>query len=69
VKNGETAEKAGLQAGDVIRTINQQKISNLQEFKTLYHSLQESKNDFIYFELIRQSSNYFAAIDLRKKGK
>jgi type II secretory pathway component PulC len=69
VKNGEAAEKAGLQSGDVIRTINQQKIGNLQEFKTLFHSLQESENDFIYFELIRQSSKYFAAIDLRKKDK
>lgn len=67
VKNGEAAEKAGIRAGDVIQTVNQQKINNLQEFKTFYNTLLESKNDFIFFELIRQSSKYFAAVDLRKR--
>lgn len=69
VKNGEWAEKAGLRAGDVIRTINQQPIENMQEFKTIYSALRDSPPDFIYFEVLRQSSKCFAAIDLRKQKK
>jgi serine protease Do len=68
VKNGELAEKAGLRAGDVIQTINQQKITDIQEFKTIYNTLKDSSVNFIYFELLRQSSKCFAAINLKTPG-
>jgi serine protease Do len=66
VKNGEAAERAGLRAGDVIRSINNKPIKNLDELKNSYQELSENPPAFIYFQVLRQSSPHFAAIDLRK---
>jgi serine protease Do len=69
VKNGEQADQAGLRPGDIIISINKEKIENLDFFKKIYRQLQEDKPDFIFFEVLRQSTPHFAAIDLRKKSK
>ncbi|MBN2365120.1 MAG: PDZ domain-containing protein [Calditrichaeota bacterium] len=66
VKSGEFAERAGLRPGDVIKSINQQKIHDIKEFKQMYQEIRESDPDFIFFEILRQATPYFAAIDLRK---
>jgi serine protease Do len=66
VKNGELAERAGLRAGDIIRTVNKKKIFKKLDFEQLYKDLSESQPDFIFFEVLRQSTPHFAAIDLRK---
>jgi serine protease Do len=69
VKNGEKADQAGLRPGDVIISINKKKIENLDFFKKIYRQLQDDKPDFIFFEVLRQSTPHFAAIDLRKKSE
>ncbi len=66
VKNGEAAERSGLQAGDIIRSVNHTPIENLEQFKKVYQTLQENPPRFAYFEVLRQYSPYFAAIDLHK---
>lgn len=67
VKNGEAAERAGLRAGDIIRSLNDKQIGNLEELKSRYSELVENPPSFIYFQVLRQSTSHFAAIDLRKK--
>ena len=66
VKNGELAERAGLRAGDIIRSVNKKKIFKKMDFEKLYNDLSESQPDFIFFKVLRQSTPHFAAIDLRK---
>jgi len=66
VKNGEAAERAGLQAGDIVRSLNHTSIENLEQFKKVYATVQENPPRFAYFEVLRQNSPYFAAIDLHK---
>jgi serine protease Do len=69
VKNAELAERAGLRSGDVIRYINNTKVLKMEDFKALYENLSQSKPDFIFFEVLRQSTPHFAAIDFRKIKK
>ncbi len=69
VKNGELADQAGLRAGDVIELINKEKVNNLDTFKKIYLQLQENSPDFVFFKVLRQSTPYFAVIDLRKKSE
>jgi serine protease Do len=69
VKNGELAERAGLRAGDIIRWVNKKKIFKKTDFENLYHDLSESQTDYIFFEVLRQSTPHFAAINLRKNKK
>ena len=66
VKNGEAAERAGLQAGDIIRSLNNTTIENLEQFKEVYTIIRENPPRFAYFEVLRQYSPYFAAIDLHQ---
>jgi serine protease Do len=69
VKNGELAERAGLRAGDIIRSVNRRQVFKKTDFEALYDELSESQPDFIFFEVMRQSTPYFAAINLRKNRK
>jgi len=62
VKSGNPAEKAGLRAGDVIRSVNQEQIKNLDSFKELYQKLIDSDSKTIFFEALRQGAPYFAVI-------
>jgi C-terminal processing protease CtpA/Prc len=66
VKSGESAEKAGLQAGDIIRSINKRKIANLNEYKTVYNTILESQDEFVFFESMRNGASYFSAIQIKK---
>ncbi len=65
VKSGGPCEKAGIKAGDIIRTVNKQKIIKLQDFKALYLKLGELNPSHIFFELQRQATPRFAAIAIR----
>jgi serine protease Do len=67
VKNAELAERAGLRAGDIIRSVNNQKVKKMDDFKVLYQKLVETEPDFVFFEVMRQSAPHFAAIDFRKQ--
>ncbi len=69
VKSGEIAKKAGLQAGDIIRSVNHNKVRDLEEFKELYQDLTESDHSFIFFEVLRQGAHYFAAMDMSQSAK
>ena len=62
VKSGDPAEKAGLRAGDVIRSINHEQIKNLDSFKELYQKLIDADTKTIFFEALRQGAPYFAVI-------
>lgn len=69
VKNGESAEKAGIRAGDVVRSINHQKIKRLDDLKKFYEKEKKDKTHLIYFEVLRQGAIYYAAIDTGKNQK
>ncbi len=69
VKNGELADQAGLRPGDVIQSINHEKIKNMDEFQQIYSELKKEQPDFVFIEVLRQSTPYFAAIDLKKDVK
>ncbi|GAB4377789.1 MAG: DegQ family serine endoprotease [Calditrichia bacterium] len=62
VKSGESADQAGLRAGDIIRVVNQKRISSLSDFKELYQKLVGEKEKFVYFEVLRDGATYFAAL-------
>lgn len=62
VKSGNPAEKAGLRAGDVIRSVNQEQIKNLDSFKEIYQKLIDADSKTIFFEALRQGAPYFAVI-------
>jgi serine protease Do len=64
VKNGELAEKSGLRAGDLIRSINKIKIKNLAELIKFYDSREKIEKNIIFFEVLRQGAIHFAAINL-----
>ena len=68
VKSGELADKAGLRAGDVIRSINKEKIINLTQFTEFYKTKKEQKHEVVYFEVLRQGSTYYAVIELKNKN-
>jgi len=61
VKNGGAAEKAGLRAGDVIRSINHKKIKNMEDFQHFYQKL-NSEDKEIFIEVFRQGAIYFAVL-------
>jgi len=69
VKNGESAEKAGIRAGDVVRSINHQKIKRLDDLKKFYEKEKKDKTRLIYFEVLRQGAIYYAAIDTGNNQK
>ena len=62
VKSGYPAEKAGLRAGDVIRSVNYEPIKNLDSFKEIYQKLIDADTKTIFFEALRQGAPYFAVI-------
>lgn len=69
VKNGELAEKSGLRAGDVIRSINKIKIKNLAELVQFYEAREKIEENFLFFEVLRQGAIHFAAINLKDVKK
>jgi serine protease Do len=62
VKSGDPAERAGLRAGDVIRSVNQEQIKNLDSFKEIYQKLIDADTKTIFFETLRQGAPYYAVI-------
>jgi len=68
VKSGGPGERAKLQAGDVIRSINHRQIENMSSFKELYQNLAKGQKEIVFCEVYRDGTPYFAVIEIQKKA-
>jgi serine protease Do len=66
VEGGSSAEKAGLQAGDVIREVNREKVANLADFRTLLEKTPQGKG--LLLLIIRDGLAHYLVVPPPGKG-